>query len=412
MTDRRLTFSAGHPDPEWLGALHDGELTAAEAGEIQAHVSGCPDCRLRLAELAELSSLAPELEAPLPAAADWPRLTDRILERVAAERAAAHSAAAAGPRGRVASASGRQDDPGAGLPFEVRPARGAAWRWLMPLAAVCGVALLSWRLLLSGSSMMGEVGSPTPAPRTRSLPQVQSPGSATKEMAGEALRKDEPAAEASGPLAARDAPHNDQSAPAFAPPAGPPASAATGPSAESMKRAAPPTGNAAAPPAPDLLGQAAPAAPQGAPVEGTWAAEGAADADPGVSGGSVAVLGELAPPLLEEYRARLAAGTPFDSLLARSGREADSLSARFLPVMGAARNEADRARDAATEMKATRSTAAVASAAPPDSLTLERAIAIEEARLELLKERRPAFDRAAIEARLTALRKIRRKQGP
>jgi hypothetical protein len=178
-----------------------------------------------------------------------------------------------------------------------------------------------------------------------------------------------------------------------------------------MKKAAPPTGNAA-PPAPELLGQAAPAAPQGAPVEGTRAADGAADADLGMSGGRVAVLGEIAPPLLEQYRARLAAGTPLDSLLAQAGREADSLCARLLPVMGAMRSEADRARDASMETKANRAVARVASAAPPDSLTLERAIAIEEARLELLKERRPAVDRAAMEARLTTLRKIRKKQGP
>lgn len=397
MSGGRLTFSAGHPDPEWLGALHDGELTAAEAGEMQAHLSDCPDCRLRLAELAELKSLTPELEAPLPAADYWPGLTDRIMERVAAERAVTHSAAAAaGPRRMVASAPGREADPADGLSFEVRPARGAAWRWLMPLAAVCGVALLSWRLLLSGSSMMGEVGSPTPAPRARSLPRIQSPGSATKELAEEAVRKDEHAAGAAGPSVARDA------APTAAP----------RPPAESMKSAAPPAGNVAAQPGPELLGQAAPAAPEDAPGGEGRAAGAAADAERGVGAGGVAVLGEIALPLLEQYRARLAAGTPLDSLLAQSGREADALCALLLPEIGATRSEVDRVRGNAMEMKASRATSPVASAAPPDSLTLERAVAIEEARLELLKELRPSVDRAAIEARLTALRKIRKKQGP
>jgi anti-sigma factor RsiW len=49
---------------EQLEAYHDGELSAAQASALEAHLPTCPTCSQRLAELAQMSNLF--AAAPIP----------------------------------------------------------------------------------------------------------------------------------------------------------------------------------------------------------------------------------------------------------------------------------------------------------------------------------------------------------
>jgi len=63
---------------EALSALLDGELTAAEADEVRAHLEGCPACR---AELDALRRLVAEVKTLPPVSA--PRdLQRKIMARL------------------------------------------------------------------------------------------------------------------------------------------------------------------------------------------------------------------------------------------------------------------------------------------------------------------------------------------
>lgn len=425
MSERRLTFTDGHPDPEWLGALHDGELTSAEAREVAAHTATCVVCHALLADLAALSDLAPALEPELPAADYWPDLTERIVARVEEEREAARpavaAAARAGTHGDAAPIS-RMD-----ARFGARRAtNGAAWRWAVPLAAVCGVALLSWRLILSRPSLMSEVGSPRPAYRGAPVAgELRTPapdlaaGSGARE---ETASREQDAADVAGLKKAK--------APAAAAPAGSAAGPATpapvtrseefahanasGPANESA--AAPPPTTAQAPGAGGAA-QATRALPDAGDAAAPTPPSATAEAKRGAGTLGEAVLGKVLPvppalDLLADYHARLAGGVPLDSLLAESAREADTLWARFGPDRVESRDRLEQGAPLASARRAPARAVTAFSDAAPDSLAVERAIALEEARLALLKERRPAADRTAIERRLDWLRKISKKQGP
>jgi anti-sigma factor RsiW len=52
------------PVREWLGAYHDGELTAERRAWVEAHLNGCAACREDLAGLRALSSLLGSLPEP------------------------------------------------------------------------------------------------------------------------------------------------------------------------------------------------------------------------------------------------------------------------------------------------------------------------------------------------------------
>lgn len=167
----RIVWNEGHPEPEWLGALHDGELRPEDASTLRAHAAECAVCSGQLEALVRLSDLTPELERPLAPADSWGGLEDRIMARVAAETGdpvplpGRHAAA-------VAATSLER------VPSVRRPAP-PVWRWMVPMAAVFGVALLSLRLLTSSPSLVGQIHAPDPAGRV--------PGAERRSAAGNGL---------------------------------------------------------------------------------------------------------------------------------------------------------------------------------------------------------------------------------
>jgi anti-sigma factor RsiW len=106
-----------HPDVEArIDAYLDGELAAADAAEVEAHLAGCASCGRfradRLALRAAITSELPKLEAP-----------DLLRARVRA--AVRQEAGSAEPRRAVAA---------------------PAWRWLALAASLAAVAIGSYRL--------------------------------------------------------------------------------------------------------------------------------------------------------------------------------------------------------------------------------------------------------------------------
>jgi anti-sigma factor RsiW len=106
-----------HPDVEArIDAYLDGELAAADAAEVEAHLAGCASCGRfradRLALRAAIASELPKLEAP-----------DLLRARVRA--AVRQEAGSAVPRPAVAA---------------------PAWRWLALAASLAAVAIGSYRL--------------------------------------------------------------------------------------------------------------------------------------------------------------------------------------------------------------------------------------------------------------------------
>jgi anti-sigma factor RsiW len=120
-----------HPDLEaQVDAYLDGELAASDAGELEAHLAGCPTCgRFRDDRLALRKAIAarmPRLEAP---------------ELLRARVRAAWREAAGPARAR-------------------RSASIMAWRWLAFAASLAAVAVGSWRLAVvrtASSSLSNEV---------------------------------------------------------------------------------------------------------------------------------------------------------------------------------------------------------------------------------------------------------------
>jgi anti-sigma factor (TIGR02949 family) len=66
---------------ERLSAWLDGELDAAERGEVAAHLEACPGCRAELAVLSRLDAALGTLTSPLP-----PQLPEKVLERLRPRR--------------------------------------------------------------------------------------------------------------------------------------------------------------------------------------------------------------------------------------------------------------------------------------------------------------------------------------
>lgn len=60
-----------------LEALHDGELPAAQARAVRAHIDGCPSCRLKLAQLVAIEQA---LKPGIPAA----DISTAVMSRIAA----------------------------------------------------------------------------------------------------------------------------------------------------------------------------------------------------------------------------------------------------------------------------------------------------------------------------------------
>lgn len=69
-----------------LSAYADGEVDAKERAQVELHLSGCADCKARLADLKALSeSVSAHLLAQAEAA-DFSKFADQVLARVTPER--------------------------------------------------------------------------------------------------------------------------------------------------------------------------------------------------------------------------------------------------------------------------------------------------------------------------------------
>jgi anti-sigma factor RsiW len=69
-----------------LSAYADGEVSAAERAQVELHLSGCSDCRARLADLQALSAaVAARLEQQADEA-DFAGFADAVMRRIGPER--------------------------------------------------------------------------------------------------------------------------------------------------------------------------------------------------------------------------------------------------------------------------------------------------------------------------------------
>ena len=69
-----------------LSAYADGEVGARERAQVDLHLSGCADCRARLADLQSLSAAVGALLARRAEEADFSHFADDVLRRVRPER--------------------------------------------------------------------------------------------------------------------------------------------------------------------------------------------------------------------------------------------------------------------------------------------------------------------------------------
>lgn len=130
---------------EAAGSFVLGALPAAEAAAVRAHLASCPDAH---AEIAELGSVLPVLDASVPAAEPSAALKGRILTAAAAERPAAETVAPVQPAPVVTMDSAPEPTP---FPTSTAKARTSTLGWVIRIAAVVAiVALAGWNLLLQG----------------------------------------------------------------------------------------------------------------------------------------------------------------------------------------------------------------------------------------------------------------------
>jgi len=69
-----------------LSAYADGEVGLRERAQVELHLSGCADCRARLADLKALSAAVGALMVQRAEEADFSRFADDVLRRVRPER--------------------------------------------------------------------------------------------------------------------------------------------------------------------------------------------------------------------------------------------------------------------------------------------------------------------------------------
>lgn len=125
---------------EMAGSFVLGALPASEADAVRSHLASCSDAH---AEIAELGSVLPVLDASVPVVEPSPALKGRILAAAAAERPASVAVA---PEPVVAAAPTE-----APIPFPTPKPRTSTLGWVMRIAAVVAiVALAGWNLLLQG----------------------------------------------------------------------------------------------------------------------------------------------------------------------------------------------------------------------------------------------------------------------
>ena len=171
----------GHADAETLAAFREGLLSRRKAGQVSAHLAGCPRCAALDAQLAEVTALLTRSTAqPMPDA-----LTARIEAALAAEAATRSAAAPAAVRadgagtavpgapGRGGAGGGAQGAAGRGT---ARPGPGRFRLALRVAAVTAAVAVIAGggygvaRLLSPGTTTETSAGS-----RAEGAPAARSP---------------------------------------------------------------------------------------------------------------------------------------------------------------------------------------------------------------------------------------------
>ena len=145
------------PFDEDLSALLDGELDAARAAELRAHLDGCADCRARLAAWRGVDAALRGLVAP----AVRPELAASMAARLGAERAASGAPAQPQVQPLRRTPSRPAVDPSArsaGGGRRVR--RGAMPVWLGALAAAAVLAFLVLPRVPERTRLPGGQGAP------------------------------------------------------------------------------------------------------------------------------------------------------------------------------------------------------------------------------------------------------------
>ncbi len=75
-----------HLSDEVLSAYIEGDLTAAESGEVAEHIAGCPRCREAVADIRVLRDEARALPLREPSPELWQRISARVSQRRGAVR--------------------------------------------------------------------------------------------------------------------------------------------------------------------------------------------------------------------------------------------------------------------------------------------------------------------------------------
>jgi negative regulator of sigma E activity len=123
---------------ELLSAALDGELTAQEQAELNAHLAQCPSCSALSAQLTGLHRAMGELEdVPAPVG-----FADRVMAQVSAEGGSAQ-------RGKV-------------IPFPTQKRKRTPWKGWAAAAAVVAVVALG-AVTLAGQFPLGQSGSTSSA---------------------------------------------------------------------------------------------------------------------------------------------------------------------------------------------------------------------------------------------------------
>jgi TolA-binding protein len=223
-----------HPDPERLGAWHDGELGAVEAMAVREHVESCPSCRAAVDEMARIDVAAMALQPEDPGTTFWTELESRIMSEVrSGERGKGTSAVLEPEAAPELLEAGRRTSW-----WDILTGRGRTLPWAVATAAGLVVILLSSRLIMNQFYPAGSVlerstdretayqgaprelsaESPAPEPRQQEMQSEQAlrapvrinsdagraaPDAPSAEgyASGEALSREEPAA---GPPVADD----------------------------------------------------------------------------------------------------------------------------------------------------------------------------------------------------------------
>jgi hypothetical protein len=169
----------GHADAETLAAFREGLLSRRKAGQVSAHLAGCPRCAALDAQLAEVTVLLTRSAAPPMPDALTARIEAALAAEAAARSAAAPAAVAAGGAGPAArDMAGRGAAPGGAGRGADRRGRGRSGLVLRVAAVAAAVAVIAGggygvlRLLSPGrasetSAGLGAEGAPRAPGATR-----------------------------------------------------------------------------------------------------------------------------------------------------------------------------------------------------------------------------------------------------